>query len=68
MNKDQAQGAVKNIVGQVQTKAGAMVGSKEQQAKGLHKQASGLAQEALGDAKEVVKHVREAASDRMHKV
>lgn len=68
MNKDQAKGAVTNIVGQVQTKAGELTGNKEQQIKGLHKQASGLAQEAFGDAKEAVKHVRDAASDSLRKV
>jgi len=68
MNKDQAKGAVKNIVGQVQEKAGAMIGSKEQQAKGLHKQAAGLAQEALGDAKEIVKDAQHAVSDTLHRI
>jgi uncharacterized protein YjbJ (UPF0337 family) len=63
MNKDQIKGAVKNITGQVQEQTGAIVGDKEQQAKGLHKQISGRAQELLGDAKAAVKQVRQAVSD-----
>jgi len=68
MNKDQAKGAVKNILGQAQEQAGAMVGNHEQQAKGLARQVSGRAQEALGDAKEVVKHVREVTNEKFRKV
>ena len=57
MNKDQVKGATKDVVGQVQQKAGKLIGSKEQQAKGLVKQAEGSAQKNLGDAKEAVKDV-----------
>lgn len=67
MNKDQAKGAVRNIAGQVQEKAGKIVGNKEQQAKGLLKQVSGRAQEMLGDVKQVVKHARKTVKDSVHK-
>ena len=42
MNKDQIKGAVKDAAGKVQSKAGEMTGSTEQQAKGMVKQAEGL--------------------------
>lgn len=60
MNKNQTQGAVKNMTGTVQEAAGKLVGNKEQQAKGVQKQVSGKAEERLGDAKESVKDARDA--------
>ena len=55
MNKDQVKGTAKNIAGKVQEGAGKLVGSKEQQAKGLQKQVTGKAEKAFGDVKEAVK-------------
>jgi uncharacterized protein YjbJ (UPF0337 family) len=55
MNKDQVKGVVKDIAGKVQEQAGKLVGSKEQQAKGLGNQVAGKAEKAYGDAKEVIK-------------
>lgn len=55
MNKDQVKGAVKDTAGKVQQKTGEMVGSKDQQAKGLAKQVEGKSQKALGDLKSAVK-------------
>ncbi|MDO8654118.1 MAG: CsbD family protein [Undibacterium sp.] len=55
MNKDQIKGVTKDIAGKIQEDAGKLVGSKEQQAKGLLKQVEGKSEKALGDAKEVVK-------------
>jgi len=55
MNKNQVKGALKDIAGKVQEKAGQLVGSKEQQVKGLGKQISGKAEKKLGDAKETIK-------------
>jgi len=55
MNKNQVKGVVKDIAGKVQEEAGKLVGSKEQQAKGLGKQVEGKAEKAYGDAKEVIK-------------
>ena len=55
MNKNQVKGALKDVAGKAQEKAGQLVGSKEQQVKGLGKQISGKAEKAYGDAKEVIK-------------
>lgn len=55
MNKDQIKGVTKDIAGKIQEDAGKLVGSKEQQAKGLLKQVEGKSEKALGDAREVVK-------------
>lgn len=57
MNKDQVKGAAKDIAGKVQEKTGALIGSTEQQAKGISKQVEGQAQKSKGDAKEVLKSV-----------
>lgn len=55
MNKNQVKGVVTDIAGKVQEQAGKLVGSKEQQAKGLGKQVEGKVEQAFGDAKEVMK-------------
>ena len=55
MNKDQVKGTFRDIAGKTQEQAGKLVGSKEQQAKGLLKQAEGKAEKKFGDVKEVVK-------------
>lgn len=55
MNKDQVTGTAKEIAGKVQKGAGKLVGSKEQQAKGLNKQAEGKVEKSIGNSKEVVK-------------
>jgi uncharacterized protein YjbJ (UPF0337 family) len=55
MNKDQVKGVVKDIAGKVQQEVGKLVGSKEQQSKGLSKQISGKSEKVYGDAKEVIK-------------
>jgi uncharacterized protein YjbJ (UPF0337 family) len=57
MNKDQVKGAAKDAAGKAQEAAGKLVGSKDQQAKGLAKQVEGSVQKNYGDAKEVVKDV-----------
>jgi uncharacterized protein YjbJ (UPF0337 family) len=57
MNKDQVKGAVKDAAGKVQEQTGKLIGSNEQQAKGIRKQVEGQGQKALGDVKEVVKDV-----------
>ena len=49
MNKNQVKGVTKQIVGEVQEKAGQLVGSKEQQIKGLAKQIAGKTQSSIGD-------------------
>lgn len=60
MNKDQVEGALKDAAGKVQQKFGEVVGSKEQQAKGIAKQVAGKAEKAVGDLKEAAK---DAAKD-----
>ncbi len=67
MNKNQTQGAVKNLTGIVQEEAGKLMGNKDQQAKGLQKQASGKAEERLGNARESVKDARDAVKDAAKK-
>ena len=57
MNKDQVKGVAKDLAWKVQEDAGKIVGSKEQQLKGLSKQVAGKAEKKYGDAKEVVKNV-----------
>lgn len=57
MNKDQAIGAVKDISGKIQEKAGKLTGSKQQQAEGLGKQIEGNVQQKIGDLKEAVKDI-----------
>jgi len=55
VNKDQVKGTFKDLAGKTQEQAGKLVGSKEQQVKGLLKQAEGKAEKTFGDVKEVVK-------------
>ena len=54
MNKDQVKGAVKDVAGKVQRKAGEMTGSTEHQVKGAEKQAEGKTQKVAGDVKGAV--------------
>ncbi len=58
MNKDQVQGAVKDVVGKVQEEAGRLAGSKKQQIKGLSKQVKGKAQKSVGDFKQAVEDLQ----------
>jgi uncharacterized protein YjbJ (UPF0337 family) len=58
MNKDQAQGVMKDVAGKVQETAGQVSGNREQQAKGFLKQVEGKGQKALGDAKEIVEDAK----------
>jgi len=58
MNKDQVKGAIKNAAGKVQQKTGKLLGSADQEAKGLAKKVKGKAQEKVGDAKEALKVAR----------
>ncbi len=55
MNADQVKGSLKDAAGKVQQKTGEVIGSTEQQAKGVAKQIDGKAQKNVGDAKEVLK-------------
>lgn len=60
MNKNQAQGAIKDLEGKVQESAGKLIGSKDQQSKGLQKQVLGKAEKTLGDAQAAVKGTADA--------
>ena len=55
MNKDQVKGTLKDAAGKAQETAGKVIGSSEQQLKGIKKQVDGQGQKAVGDIKEVVK-------------
>lgn len=55
MNADQVKGTLKDAAGKVQQKTGEVIGSKEQQAKGLAKQVEGTVQKNVGDTKEAIK-------------
>ena len=55
MNTDQVKGAVKEAAGKVQSKTGEIIGSPEQQAKGMANQVEGIAQKNVGNAKEIIK-------------
>lgn len=55
MNTDQVKGALKEAAGKIQSTAGDLIDSPEQEAKGLLKQSEGRVQKNVGDAKEVLK-------------
>ena len=57
MNKDQIKGKAKDVAGKVQEKTGELIGSEEQQGKGLAKQGEGKVQKTYGDVKETAKDV-----------
>lgn len=58
MNKDKIKGAAKDIGGKIQEEAGKLIGSKEQQLKGLKNQVKGKVQQHIGNLKEAVKDAR----------
>jgi len=60
VNKDQVKGAAKDIAGKIQEEAGKLIGSKEQEAKGLKHQAEGKVQKGVGDLKEAVGDLKDA--------
>jgi uncharacterized protein YjbJ (UPF0337 family) len=55
MNKDRAEGKVKDIAGRVERQAGEWTGDTETQVKGAAKQAEGKVQNVWGKAKDAVK-------------
>jgi uncharacterized protein YjbJ (UPF0337 family) len=58
MNKDQVKGAVKEAAGKLQQQTGKIVGSRQQEAKGLVTKLEGKTQKKIGDAKEALKDAR----------
>jgi uncharacterized protein YjbJ (UPF0337 family) len=55
MNKNQVNGTVKSAAGKVQEESGKLVGSPEQQRKGIHKQVEGNLQKAVGNLEGALK-------------
>jgi uncharacterized protein YjbJ (UPF0337 family) len=64
MNKDQVKGTLKDAAGKVQEKTGEIIGSHQQEAKGIAKQVEGQVQKQVGDAKEALKDAREHQQHR----
>ena len=52
MKKEHVKGAVKDVAGKVQQKAGELTGSEKQQIKGLKNQVEGKIDKAVGDVKD----------------
>ena len=51
MNKDQAKGHVKDMVGKARQKVGSLTGNRSEQAKGMATRAEGKLQKGVGDLK-----------------
>ena len=58
MNKNQASGAAKDVGGKVQEHVGKLVGSKQQEVKGIKHQIDGKLQETVGDLQQSVKNLK----------
>ena len=54
MNRDQAKGSAKDVVGKVQRKVGELTGNDSQQAKGAAKQVEGKIQKGVGNVEEAL--------------
>jgi uncharacterized protein YjbJ (UPF0337 family) len=64
VNKDRAEGKVKDIAGRVERQVGEWTGDTEAQVKGTVKQAEGKVQNAWGKAKDAVKKHDDAKPPR----
>lgn len=51
MNKDQAKGHAKDMMGKARQKVGQMTGNRSEQAKGVANRAEGKLQKGVGDVK-----------------
>jgi uncharacterized protein YjbJ (UPF0337 family) len=60
MNKDQIHGIAWNIVGFVQEKTGKLLGSREQETRGIRKQVTGRADRLAGDTRASIKNTPRA--------
>ena len=60
MNKDQVKGAVKDVAGKAQQKAGEITGSEKQQIKGLKNQVEGKVQKGVGNVKDALDDANDA--------
>lgn len=67
MNKDQVQGFIKADAGETQKDFGRLVGSEEQEAKGLARELEGKAQKNYGDAKEAIEDAGKDAEKALRK-
>ena len=54
MNRDQVNGAAKNVIGRAQQRLGEMTGNKTQQAKGVAKQVEGKVQKGVGNLEQAL--------------
>ena len=61
MNKDQAEGKLKDIGGRVESQVGEWTGDEEKQGHGAMKQAEGKVQKAWGDVKDAGKKAMDNA-------
>ena len=68
MNKDRAEGKVKDIAGRAERQVGEWTGDTETQAKGAIKQAEGKVQNAWGKAKDAVEKQSDEATARDKKI
>jgi uncharacterized protein YjbJ (UPF0337 family) len=59
MNKDRAEGKIKDVAGRVERQVGEWTGDTEAQVKGAAKQVEGKVQNAWGKAKDAVKESSE---------
>jgi uncharacterized protein YjbJ (UPF0337 family) len=59
MNKDRAEGKIKDVAGRVERQVGEWTGDTEAQVKGAAKQVEGKVQNAWGKAKDAVKESTE---------
>ena len=62
MNKDQAEGKIKDIGGRVERQVGEWTGDEEKQGHGAMKQAEGKVQKAWGDVKDAGKKAMDRAN------
>ncbi|MFY9977695.1 MAG: CsbD family protein [Candidatus Sulfotelmatobacter sp.] len=64
MNKDQAEGKLKDVGGRVERQVGEWAGDEEKQGHGAMKQAEGKVQKAWGDVKEAGKKAMDRADEK----
>ncbi len=55
MNKQQAQGSLKHFTGKMQEQLGILIGSRDQQIKGIQMQVTGMAEKRVGDVKGLIR-------------
>jgi uncharacterized protein YjbJ (UPF0337 family) len=59
MNRDQAKGHMKDMMGKARQKIGSLTGNRSEQAKGLGKRAEGKLQKGVGDVKNIANRNRD---------